>query len=261
MSGENTGEEPVLRFEKVGKTFGDIRALESVSFSVARGEFCVLLGASGSGKTTLLRSVNGLVAPSSGEIRVEGRQVTRAGLKSIRRRVAMVHQHFNLVARLSVARNVMAGAAADTGLLRCLAQWYPRELRRRACTLIARVGLDQAQLNRRASALSGGQQQRVAIARALIGEPAVILADEPVASLDPKIARDVLGLLRQAARERGVTVLCSLHQPDLARAFADRIVAMKDGVIVYDGPPGGLDETALDGIYGMEAGRPAAAAA
>jgi phosphonate transport system ATP-binding protein len=244
----------MLTFRDVVKTFpGGASALRGVSLEVAQGDFCVLLGASGSGKTTLLRTVNGLVAPTRGAVTVDGEAVTKASLPKIRRRIAMVHQQLGLVERLSVAQNVLSGAAPATSVWRCLLLWHPRAQREKACALVARVGLSEQLLLRRAGLLSGGEQQRVAIARALMLDPRVILADEPVASLDPKTARSVLALIREAARERGATVLCSLHQPDLARAFADRIVGMRRGEIIFDGPPDSLDARALQQLYDLAA--------
>ncbi|WP_114374980.1 phosphonate ABC transporter, permease protein PhnE [Elioraea thermophila] len=217
----------MLVFDRIGKTWpGGARALDDVSFVVPRGAFVVLLGPSGAGKSTLLRMVNGLVSPSSGAVVVDGIPVQRDTLTAVRRRVAMVHQQFNLVERLSVAANILSGAVAVVPGWRVALWWYPPDLRRRAWELCRAVGLTEREFFRRAATLSGGQQQRVGIARALILEPALLLADEPVASLDPVIAREVLALLRELARARGTTVLCSLHQIDLARDFADRIVGL-----------------------------------
>lgn len=240
----------MLSFRNIGQVFpGDFRALDNVSFSVNAGEFCVILGASGSGKTTLLRTVNGLINPSEGEIEIDGSIVTKKTLQQIQKKVSMIHQQFNLVNRLNVAQNVLSGASANVNFMRALFQWYPEELRQKACELISSVGLEKLHLYRRASLLSGGQQQRVGIARAFLLDPKIILADEPVASLDPKISRDVLSLLKGAAKERGATVLCSLHQLDYAREFADRIVAMKSGHVVFDGAPHSLDEKTVRHIY------------
>lgn len=240
----------MLSFRNVGQIFpGGFRALKNISFGVKAGEFCVILGASGSGKTTLLRTVNGLIAPSEGEIEVDGERVRKSNLRDVQQKVAMIHQQFNLVSRLNVAQNVLSGASANVNFWRTMLQWYPIGLRRKACELISSVGLEEIHLRRRASLLSGGQQQRVGIARAFLLDPKLILADEPVASLDPKISSDVLHLLKTAAKDRGATVLCSLHQLDYAREFADRIVAMKAGEVVFDGPPKALDEASVNLIY------------
>jgi phosphonate transport system ATP-binding protein len=239
-----------IRFEQLGKTWPDgTSALSEIDLVVPAGQFCVLLGHSGAGKSTLLRCVNGLEAPTTGRVCVGGRVVDRTSLPTLRRRIAMVHQHFGLVPRASGAANVMAGAVSALPLWRVLTSVYPPLLKRKACALLAAVGLEEAHLARRAESLSGGQQQRLGLARAFMLDPAVILADEPVASLDPAISWEVLELLRREARERGATVLCSLHQLDLARSFADRIVALHRGRIIFDGAPEGLCERDLAVIY------------
>ncbi|MGF6859966.1 phosphonate transport system ATP-binding protein [Rhodobacteraceae bacterium MBR-64] len=239
-----------LSFRNLRKVYADgVAALDGVSAHVARGEFCVVLGPSGSGKSTMLRVVNGLTDLTSGEMVLGDTALSPKTLRGIRRRVAMVHQQFNLVERASVASNVLSGAVAEVPGWRAMLGWYPPDLRARVCEVAARVGLDEIHLPRRASALSGGQQQRVGIARALLLKPEVILADEPVASLDPAISREVLGLLRAAAREQGATLLCSLHQTDLAREFADRIIGMRKGRVVFDGKPALFDARAEAELY------------
>jgi phosphonate transport system ATP-binding protein len=210
----------------------------------------VILGPSGAGKSTLLRTVNGLVVPASGEVRVDGALLTPATLRAVRRRVGTIHQTCTLSPRLSVARNVLAGALPLVSTLRGVLGLFPAPLRRRACTLIARVGLGEEHLHRRVADLSGGERQRVGIARAFMADPRLVLADEPAASLDPATSRDVLALLREASRERAVTVLCSLHQVDLAREFADRVLGIHRGRLVFDGGGTDLDAAALALIYG-----------
>lgn len=244
-----------VRFEGVGKRFPDgTRGLHGVSIDVPKGQFCVLLGRSGAGKSTLLRMVNGLVDPTSGSVWVDGVRMEPKTRRGIRQRVAMIHQHFNLAPRATVLQNILNGALREISTPAALIGLFPRPLRRKACRLLAEVGLGEDHLYRRASSLSGGQQQRVGIARAFILDPAVVLADEPVASLDPSISRDILSLLRREARETGSTVLCSLHQVDLAKEFGDRVVGLRHGEIVYDGPPGDLDPTKLKGLYEMDHG-------
>lgn len=239
-----------LAFDKVSKRFADgTLALDAVTFSVRRGAFCVLLGPSGSGKSTLLRTVNGLTTPSQGQIRIDGEPITARSLPGIRRRVSMIHQHFGLVDRASVAENMIGGALAQIPTWRALTGLYPDLYKHRACELLAAVGLEPEHLARPAGALSGGQRQRVGIARALMLDPEIIIADEPVASLDPKVSQDILELLRSAAQARGVTVLCSLHQVDLALAFADQIVALRRGRIIHDGPPEALSPPAIARFY------------
>ncbi len=243
----------MLRFDRVEKQFADgTRALAGVSFEVPRGQFCAIIGPSGSGKSTLLRLVNGLVELSAGAIAFDGEPITRRAVPSIQRRVGTVHQEFDLVPRLSVLDNVLTGTLPVVSTARVLLRMWPRTHMRRACSLLARVGLVEEQLYRRAARLSGGQKQRVAIARAFMLDPAVVLADEPVSSLDPAVSRSVLRLLRDASRESGATVLCSLHQVDLAVEFADRIVAIRDGLLAFDGAPADLTEERLDAVYGAD---------
>ena len=212
-----------IRFNHVGKRYPDgTRALDEVSFEALPGEFCVILGPSGSGKSTLLRCVNGLVAPDEGEVAIDGEVVCPSSLARLRPKVAMIHQSFHLVSRASVAANVISGALPLISTPRALAGVFPSHFTQKACALIDAVGLGTEHLRRRVSSLSGGQQQRVGIARAFMLDPAYVLADEPVASLDPHASVEILQLLASQARERRATVLCSLHQVDLAKRFADR---------------------------------------
>ena len=241
----------MLAFDGVEMRYPDgTVALRDVSMQVPQGQFCVVLGPSGAGKSTLLRMVNGLVTPSRGTVTVDGLSVDRKTLPRIRPRVGMIHQQFNLVRRSSVATNVLSGALLAVPTWRVIVHMFPNRYRRKACELVAAVGLGEEHLRRRVNDLSGGQQQRVGIARAFMLDPAVVLADEPVASLDPKTSRDVLSLLKRESRDRRTTVLCSLHQIDLARDFADRIVALQGGRVAFDGRPEELDEAARTAIYG-----------
>lgn len=233
----------MLEVDHASKSFGrgpdQVRAVVDLSLSVEPGEFCVLLGHSGAGKSTLLKLINGQLSCDTGHVRVGGLQMQAKSLRSIQHTIGMVHQRFDLVTRLSVLDNVMLGQLPWVPWYRSLMRrWSPAE-RTVACQWLERVGLEPIQATRPAGKLSGGQQQRVAIARAFIREPKLVLADEPVASLDPKTGRAVLEQLRKAARERGAAVLCSLHQPEFAREFGDRIVSMKGGQITYDGKPEG----------------------
>jgi len=240
----------MLVFKQVSKHYPDgTAALHGISLEIPAGQFCVVLGPSGAGKSTLLRMVNGLAIPSSGSTTVDGVPVTPKTLAQVRARVAMIHQLFNLVPRASVALNVLSGATPAVPTWRVLLELYPEWLRRKACDLIAEVGLGAEHLQRRVNDLSGGQQQRVGIARAFMLDPAVVLADEPVASLDPRISREILMLLRDETHERRATVLCSLHQVDLAQKFADRVIALNAGRVVFDGAPSALKAQALEAIY------------
>ncbi|MBB3330811.1 phosphonate transport system ATP-binding protein [Halomonas campaniensis] len=240
----------MIRFESLNKVWPDgTHAIRDVSLEVPRGQFCVILGPSGAGKSTLLRAVNGLMQPSSGRVVIDGTEFNARTQSVLRRRVAMVHQHFNLTNRMSVAANVLAGLLPMVSTARAMSGWFRPEHREKACELLAQVGLSPAHLKRRAGELSGGQQQRVGIARAFMLDPEVVLADEPVASLDPKISSDILRLIRDAARERNATVLCSLHQVELAREFGDRIVGMRDGQIVFDGSPEAFTDECVESLY------------
>jgi phosphonate transport system ATP-binding protein len=240
----------MIKFENITKTYPDgTVALSDVSFEVPKGQFCVLLGHSGAGKSTILRLVNGLVEPSSGSVTVDGSKIVPKSLQSVRRKVSMIHQEFNLSTRSSVAVNVMSGALADVSGLMAMIGWFPERIRRKCCELVERVGLTENHLKRRTSTLSGGQQQRVGIARSLMLDPLVILADEPIASLDPSVSRDVLAHLRSIAKERDCTILCCLHQVEMAKEFADRIVGIEGGQVVFDCLPKDVDELTLRLIY------------
>jgi phosphonate transport system ATP-binding protein len=247
----------MVRWRDVTRGYPDgTVALRGVTLEVPRGQFCVVLGSSGAGKSTLLRMVIGLVTPSSGTVEVDGMVVQRSTLASVRAKVAMVHQSFSLVGRATVLDNVLDGALREVSTMRAMFGVFPAAYRRKACALLDDLGLEEGHLYRRASELSGGQQQRVAIARAFLLDPSVVLADEPVASLDMAMSQTILGLLRETSARRGVTVVCSLHQVDLAKQFADRIVAMRGGEVIADGPPADLDAAALARIYASAASRP-----
>jgi phosphonate transport system ATP-binding protein len=247
---------PVLAIENLTKVYpGGVRALDGVSLAVRRGEFVVVVGLSGAGKSTLLRCINRLVEPTSGSIRLEGVNVTAASpseLRRIRRGVGMIFQQFNLVRRASVLHNVLSGRLGYVDSWKSVAGYFPRSDYARAWSNLERVGIaDKA--DQRADTLSGGQQQRVAIARALMQEPRIMLADEPVASLDPATSHSVLRYLEQINVEDSMTVLCSLHFLSLARRYASRVIALQDGRIVFDGPPADIDEHRFQEIYGPEA--------
>ncbi len=241
---------PLVEFDAIGKRYADgTAALSAISLAIPRGQFCVVLGPSGAGKSTLLKLLNGLAQADSGTLRFDGQTLTPARLRRVRAQLGSIHQHYALVPRLTVLDNVLCGALPQLGSIRALLGLFTDAQRRRACSLLAEAGLDESHLYRRASELSGGQQQRVGIARALMAQPQLILADEPVASLDPRISREILDLLRRASRERGAAVLCTLHQPELAVAVADRIVGLRAGRIVFDGAPSAFDGRARDALY------------
>ncbi|MEL6219725.1 MAG: phosphonate ABC transporter ATP-binding protein [Pseudomonadota bacterium] len=245
----------MLKFEGITHVFPDgTRATQNVSLEVPKGQFCVLLGPSGAGKSTLLNTVNGLVMPTEGRVVLDGEAVTAKTLATVRGRIGMIHQQLHLVPRLSVLHNVLSGLLPVTPTWKALLKLFPEEQQRLACRLLEEVELEERQIHRRASELSGGQQQRVAIARAFINDPDVVLADEPVASLDPTVSRHVLRLLRAASRQRGTTVVCSLHQVEFAIEFADRIIALRAGEMVFDDVPTALTSERLTEIYGGDKG-------
>lgn len=234
---------------------GGVRALQDVNLTVAEGEFLVIIGLSGSGKSTLLRCINRLVEPTEGQIIYKGIDVTAAPqeeLRRIRRRIAMVFQHFNLVRRSSVLTNVLTGRLGYVNPWKSLLHQFPPEDIERAMRNLERVGIAE-KAYARADELSGGQQQRVGIARALMQEPEMLLADEPVSALDPATSHSVLRYLEEINREDGVTVLCNLHFLDLARRYGTRVVALKEGRIIFDGKPSEIDRDCFREIYGEEA--------
>ncbi|WP_157890394.1 phosphonate ABC transporter ATP-binding protein [Mycolicibacterium goodii] len=245
------GDDLVIAARDVTKRFGDTLALDRVSLDVHRSELLVLLGLSGSGKSTLLRCLNGLHPVTSGSVDVGGTRVDQASnaqLRALRRRVGFVFQHFNLVGRLSCLENVLIGGLGRLRLPRYGALTYPRQMRAEALAHLDRVGLaDHA--DRRADTLSGGQQQRVAIARTLMQQPALLLADEPVASLDPENAGVVMDLLFRVCIEEKLTVVCTLHQVDLALGWAHRLVGLQNGRKVLDRPAVGMTRDDVMAIY------------
>ena len=228
------------------------RALDNVSFSVERGEFLVVVGRSGAGKSTLLRCMNGLVEPTSGVVNVSGRRVTGLSggeLRASRRELGFIFQQFNLVKRLTALENVLCGRLARMPVLKSCLRRFTDEDRRVALKCLERVGLADKALQR-ADTLSGGQQQRVSIARVLAQEPSVVLADEPVASLDPESARIVMDTLRSLSSEDGISVFCNLHQVNLAGRYADRILGIREGRVVLDGRAGDLSRKKIENVYG-----------
>jgi len=231
------------------------RALEAVSLEVQHGEFLVLIGLSGSGKSTLLRCINRLVEPTSGRVVFDGIDVTRARgaeLRRIRRRIGMIFQQFNLVRRTSVMSNVLAGRLGYRSTWRTFAGRPSAADLAAAFENLGRVGIADKAFSR-ADALSGGQQQRVGIARALMQAPDLMLADEPVASLDPATSHSVMKYLEEINKKDGITVICSLHFLSLARRYGTRVVALKAGKVAFDGKPAEIDERRFKEIYGEDA--------
>jgi phosphonate transport system ATP-binding protein len=243
----------VIEVRGLAKTYpGGVAALRGVDLDIARGEFVALVGPSGAGQSTFLRSLNGLVTASAGHVKVDGVAVAGApadAARRIRARIGFVFQQFNLLRRLTVLDNVLIGRLAHVAQWRSLLGWFAAADVTRARATLDRVGLG-ALADRRADTLSGGQQQRVAIARALVQEPSIILADEPMASLDPALSRTVMELLQQVNREDGITVVASLHVLELAAGYARRIVALREGRVAFDGPAASLTGEGLDRVFG-----------
>jgi phosphonate transport system ATP-binding protein len=246
----------MLEIKNLSKVYDDgTRALNNVSFNVQQGEFLVVIGLSGSGKSTLLRCINRLIEPSSGQIILDGTDITTASgreLRRIRRDIGMIFQQFNLVKRSSVKRNVLAGRLGYVNPWLSLVGIFPKAEHERAERALRTVGILEKASNR-ADALSGGQQQRVGIARALMQEPKLLLADEPVSALDPATSHSVMKYIEQINKDQGVTVICSLHFLSLARTYATRIIALKDGDLMFDGSPRDIDEQRFKEIYGEDA--------
>jgi phosphonate transport system ATP-binding protein len=245
----------MLRIQNLSKTYPNgTQALKNVSFDVKDGEFMVVIGLSGSGKSTLLRCINRLIEPTEGKIFWDDLDITAASpaeLRNIRRKIGMVFQQFNLVKRSSVMTNVLSGRLGYANPWMSLLGIWSQEDRQRAIQALERVGISDKAYTR-ADALSGGQQQRVGIARALMQDPKLILADEPVASLDPVLSHSILQYLEQLNKE-GITVICSLHFLDLVHRYATRVVALKDGVKVFEGTAQEIDRAKFKEIYGEEA--------
>jgi phosphonate transport system ATP-binding protein len=253
----------ILEIKDLHKTYGNnTQVLRGINLQIEQGEFVCIIGLSGSGKSTLLRCINRLIEGSSGEILVpcslagfaaDGAKVDvltlkPTGLRLLRRKIGMVFQQFNIVKRLSVIENVLSGGLGYQPGLRSTLRIFSREEKRQALTNLKRVGLlDHAY--KRADQLSGGEQQRVAIARTLMQQPSIVLADEPVSSLDPRLSRVVLDILKRVCREDGITALVSLHTLELTREYADRVVGLKQGQIFFDGAVGELTDIIVDSIY------------
>lgn len=243
----------MIEFNNTQVTYpGGLRALKGVTLAVPKGQFVVIVGLSGAGKSTLIRTVNNLVVPSGGEVLVGGRSVTQArgkALRQMRADIGMIFQTFNLVKRSTVLRNVLSGRLGQVNPYTSLLGIFSKGDLALAHDCLRRVGIPEKAFAR-ADALSGGQQQRVGIARALAQQPSVMLADEPVASLDPPTSHAVLSDLKRIAREDGITTLVNLHFIDLARDYADRIIGMRDGLVVFDGTPEAATNAVFEEIYG-----------
>ncbi len=246
----------MLELSGLEKTFGATRAVDGVSFRVQRGEMVGIIGRSGSGKSTLMRLINRLCEADAGEILFESTNITRLKGKALRiwrKRCAMVFQQFNLVPRLDVITNVLVGSLAERDVVSALAKHFPSELRAQAILELDALGMAGVALQR-AGTLSGGQQQRVAIARAMMQQPDVLLADEPISSLDPINADLVMNSLKRLNLERNLTVIVNLHSLEIARRYCSRVIGMAHGQVVFDGAASLLDDNCVDRIYATGTG-------
>ncbi len=246
-------QDPLLRINHLSKIYpGGFQALKDISFEVKRGEFLVVIGLSGSGKSTLLRCLNRLTDPSHGDIFFKGQNISQlpeSSVREVRRNFGMVFQQFNLIPRFSCLENVLTGHLGRKGFFESLFRLFSDEEKKQALRALSLLGLqDKAYV--RTDQLSGGQQQRVAIARALVQAPEVILADEPVASLDPTTCRLIMDYLKKVNQELGLTIICNLHALSLVREYATQVIALKGGELVFEGPPEKIDDVSIRKIYG-----------
>ena len=246
----------LLEVENLHKIYNNgTHALKGVSFKVKEGEFLVVIGLSGSGKSTLLRCINRLIEPTSGRVKFFGKNITHIKgeeLRKIKSQIGMVFQQFNLIKSRSVLTNVITGKLGSLGTFESVFERFREDTIQEAYSNLERVGITE-KANIRADTLSGGQQQRVAIARSLMQNPKLLLADEPVASLDPATSNSVMQYFEKINKELGTTVICNLHFLSLVRRYASRVIALKAGEIIYEGMPSDIDETWFKTIYGEDA--------
>lgn len=255
--------EPILKIKDLVKTYPNgVSALKGVSFDVKKGEFLVIIGLSGSGKSTLLRCLNRLHDPTSGEVLFQDQTTKQyvdtvqlnstSGIRNLRKKIGMIFQHFNLIPRHTVLSNVLMGRLSYTSTWKSIVGLFSGDDKAQALRYLKLVGIAE-KAHIRADQLSGGQQQRVAIARALTQQPQILLADEPVASLDPATCHTVMDYLRKVNQELGITIICNLHFLSLVRQYATRVIALKGGELVYEGDPKNIDEAWFEKIYGQGA--------
>ncbi|MBN1945669.1 MAG: phosphonate ABC transporter ATP-binding protein [Bradymonadales bacterium] len=246
----------LLEVENLTKFYKDVRALSGVSFEVKKGEFVAIIGPSGSGKTTLVRCINRLIDPSDGTIRfdrMDMRALEGMHLRHARAKIGMIFQHYNLVTRLTVIENVLHGRLGYKSDLAGILGVYSEEEKQKAVEVLGLLGLEDY-VYRRCDQLSGGQMQRVGIARALVQDPRMILCDEPIASLDPSSAKIIMDYLQKIQQELRITIIVNIHQVDIAKKYAERILGFNKGHLVFDNKPGKLDKDTTREIYGAEAG-------
>lgn len=249
-------QEPLLRFDDVSKVYRNgVQGLSHMSFSVEAGEFVAVIGPSGAGKSTLLRSINRLQDITSGRVLIHGEDISRESgrkLRAMRAGIGMIFQNYNLVYRLSVMQNVLHGRLGYMSSWRGMLGLYSEEDREKAAALLEEIQMGDF-LNARAADLSGGQKQRVGIARAFMQEPELLLCDEPIASLDPSSAKIIMDMLSAMTKRRHMACLVNLHQIDAAKTYAGRIIGLRHGTVVFDGPPEALTDAAVETIYGVPA--------
>lgn len=243
---------PILQVKDLEMHYADgTKALKGISFDVSEGEFIAVIGPSGAGKSTLLRSINRLVTPTSGEVLYKNQSVLKASekeLRSIRSNIGMIFQHYNIVDRLSVLENVLHGHLGKMSTFGGIFNRYPEERKQEAIRLLTKVGL-QEEIFKRADDLSGGQRQRVGVCRALTQNPSLILADEPIASLDPKSSATIMESIHQNCKEQNIACLINLHQVDVAKKYATRVIAIQKGQVLFDGHPKDLTDELLFLLY------------
>lgn len=245
--------EPILKVKNLVKTYPNgVQALKGISFDVKKGEFLVVIGLSGSGKSTLLRCLNRLHEPSRGDIQFLGANTRTESIRNLRTKIGMIFQHFNLIPRHTVLSNVLMGRLGYMSTFKSILGLFSKSDKDQAMKYLKLVGIQEKAFIR-ADQLSGGQQQRVAIARALVQNPQMLLADEPVASLDPATCHVVMDYLKKVNEELGITIICNLHFLSLVRQYATRVIALKNGELVYEGDPKNIDEAWFEKIYGESA--------
>ncbi|HEX9060063.1 MAG TPA: phosphonate ABC transporter ATP-binding protein [Clostridia bacterium] len=241
-----------LIVESLKKSYtASAKALEDISFEIKQGEFVAIIGPSGSGKSTVLRCINKMIEPSGGRIIFNGKEISSIGgkkIRDVRRQIGMVFQHYNLVNRLTVLQNVLHGRLGYMSTIKGVFSLYSEEDKQKAITLLERVGMSEY-IYRRAGELSGGQKQRVGIVRALMQEPSLLLCDEPIASLDPNSAKVIMDLIWTLTKENGISCIVNLHQVHVAKEYATRVIGVRSGKIVFDGPPFMLTSTIIEKIY------------
>ena len=244
--------QPLLKLTNLKKSYGkETHALKGISLTIEQGEFVVIIGPSGAGKSTLIRCINQLVRPSSGEVMFDGVHLEQAKGKTLRQqrsKIGMIFQHYNLIERTNVIKNVLHGRLGELSFFQSFFNRYTEADKREAFELLTKVGLSE-QLYKKAGALSGGQMQRVGICRAIMQHPKLLLADEPIASLDPKSAKTVMNYLKAITEERQLTCIVNLHQVEVARQYATRIIGVREGLVVFDGAPTALSDQLIAHIY------------